>query len=107
MDHVLTGDAFTRMIDTATNFAVGVQFVIDCTPGPGQEVSSVRVRNTALPTLPRNGTESAARAAGELGDLISLYLLSRSTWPGAAAEHGGLDLPNSSLRAAIAELLGG
>jgi glutamate-1-semialdehyde 2,1-aminomutase len=78
LEHVLTDDAFTTMIDTATYFAVGVQSVIDqhALPWSLSQLGARAEYRFANPA-PRNGTESAAGADAELEDLIHLYLLNR------------------------------
>jgi glutamate-1-semialdehyde 2,1-aminomutase len=78
LEHVLTDDAFTTMIDTATHFAVGVQSVIDrhSLPWSLSQLGARAEYRFANPA-PRNGTASAASADPELEDLIHLYLLNR------------------------------
>jgi glutamate-1-semialdehyde 2,1-aminomutase len=78
LEHVLTDDAFAQMIKTATYFAVGVQSVIDqySLPWSLSQLGARAEYRFANPA-PRNGTESAASADGELEDLIHLYLLNR------------------------------
>ena len=78
LEQVLTDDAFAQMIDTATHFAVGVQSVIDryALPWSLSQLGARAEYRFANPA-PRNGTESAASADGELEDLIHLYLLNR------------------------------
>ena len=78
LEHVLTDAAFAQMIDTATYFAVGVQSVIDRHSLPWSlSQLGARVEYRFASPAPRNGTESAASADGELEDLIHLYLLNR------------------------------
>jgi glutamate-1-semialdehyde 2,1-aminomutase len=78
LEHVLTDNAFTQMIDTATYFAGGVQSVIDqfSLPWSLSQLGARAEYRFANPA-PRNGTESAASADGELEDLIHLYLMNR------------------------------
>ena len=78
LEHVLTDDAFVQMIDTATYFAGGVQSVIDqhSLPWSLSQLGARAECRFANPA-PRNGTESAASADGELEDLIHLYLMNR------------------------------
>jgi len=78
LEQVLTDDAFAQMIDTATYFAVGVQSLIDrySLPWSLSQLGARAEYRFANPP-PRNGTESAASADGELEDLIHLYLLNR------------------------------
>jgi glutamate-1-semialdehyde 2,1-aminomutase len=78
LEHVLTDNAFAQMIDTATYFAGGVQSVIDqfSLPWSLSQLGARAEYRFANPA-PRNGTESAASADGELEDLIHLYLMNR------------------------------
>ncbi|MEO8480553.1 MAG: transaminase, partial [Gemmatimonadota bacterium] len=78
LEHVLTDDAFAQMIDTATYFVGGVQGVIDrySLPWSLSQLGARAEYRFASPA-PRNGTESAASADGDLEDLIHLYLLNR------------------------------
>jgi len=78
LEHVLTDRAFAQMIDTATYFTDGVQSVIDrySLPWSVSQLGARAEYRFANPA-PRNGTESAASADGELEDLIHLYLLNR------------------------------
>jgi len=78
LEHVLNDDAFDQMIDTATYFAEGVQSVIDRHSLPwSMSQLGARAEYRFANPAPRNGTESAASADGELEDLIHLYLLNR------------------------------
>ena len=78
LEHVLTDRAFAQMIDTATYFTDGVRSVIDqySLPWSVSQLGARAEYRFANPA-PRNGTESAASADGELEDLIHLYLLNR------------------------------
>jgi Glutamate-1-semialdehyde aminotransferase len=117
LEHVLTDDAFTQMISTATYFAVGVQSVIDqhSLPWSLSQLGARAEYRFANPA-PRNGTESAASADTELEDLIHLYLLNRgiSLTPfhnmalmSPVTTTADVDLHHSVFGAAIGELLGG
>jgi glutamate-1-semialdehyde 2,1-aminomutase len=116
LEHVLTDDAFARMIDTATYFAAGVQSVIDqySLPWSLSQLGARAEYRFASPA-PRNGTQSAASADPELEDLIHLYLLNRGICltpfhnmalmsPVTTTED--VDLHHGVFRGAIAELLG-
>ncbi len=117
LEHVLTDEAFARMIDTATYFAAGVQSVIDrCSLPWSLSQLGARAEYRFANPAPRNGTESAASADGELEDLIHLYLLNRGIMltpfhnmalmsPVTSAPD--IDRHHSVFGAAIAELMGG
>jgi glutamate-1-semialdehyde 2,1-aminomutase len=116
LEHVLTDDAFARMIDTATYFAAGVQSVIDqySLPWSLSQLGARAEYRFASPA-PRNGTESAASADGELEDLIHLYLLNRGilltpfhnmALMSPVTTTADVDLHHTVIRAVIGELLG-
>ncbi|MEU8817035.1 transaminase [Actinoplanes sp. NPDC048796] len=75
---VLTDGAFAGMIDTATAFATGIRKIIE-TSGLPWSVSQLgaRVEYRFADPAPRNGTESAAVADGELEDFLHVYLANR------------------------------
>jgi len=117
LEHVLTDEAFARMIDTATYFAAGVQSVIDrySLPWSLSQLGARAEYRFANPA-PRNGTESAASADGELEDLIHLYLLNRGIMltpfhnmalMSPVTSTPDIDRHHSVFGAAIAELMGG
>ena len=117
LEHVLTDDAFAQMIDTATYFTGGVQSVIDrySLPWSLSQLGARAEYRFANPA-PRNGTESAASADGELEDLIHLYLLNRGialtpfhnmALMSPVTTTADVDLHHDVFGAAIAELLGG
>jgi glutamate-1-semialdehyde 2,1-aminomutase len=117
LEHVLTDDAFAQMIDTATYFVGGVQSVIDqySLPWSLSQLGARAEYRFANPA-PRNGTESAASADGELEDLIHLYLLNRgiSLTPfhnmalmSPVTTTGDVDLHHDIFGSLIAELLAG
>jgi glutamate-1-semialdehyde 2,1-aminomutase len=78
LEHVLTDDAFTGMIDTATVFVDGVQSLIDehHLPWSINQLGARGEYRFAQP-YPRNGTQAAASADGELEDYLHLYLVNR------------------------------
>jgi glutamate-1-semialdehyde 2,1-aminomutase len=117
LEHVLTDDVFAQMIDTATYFAGGVQSVIDQHSLPWSlSQLGARAEYRFADPAPRNGTESAASADGELEDLIHLYLLNRGilltpfhnmALMSPVTSTADVDLHHGVFRSAIAELLGG
>ena len=117
MEHVLTDDAFIRMIDTATYFAAGVQSVIDrhALPWSLSQLGARAEYRFANPA-PRNGTESAGSADAELEDLIHLYLLNRDIMltpfhnmalMSPVTTTADIDLHHGVFGTVIAELMGG
>jgi glutamate-1-semialdehyde 2,1-aminomutase len=117
LEHVLTDAAFGQMIETATYFAAGVQSVIDrySLPWSLSQLGARAEYRFASPT-PRNGTESAASADGELEDLIHLYLLNRGIMltpfhnmalMSPVTTTTDVDLHHGVFEAAIVELIGG
>jgi glutamate-1-semialdehyde 2,1-aminomutase len=117
LQHVLTDEAFVHMIDTATYFAVGVQSVIDRYSLPWSlSQLGARAEYRFADPAPRNGTESAASADGELEDLIHLYLLNRGilltpfhnmALMSPVTTRADVDLHHDVFGALIAELTGG
>ena len=117
LEHVLTDDAFAQMIDTATHFTGGVQSVIDqhSLPWSLSQLGARAEYRFANPA-PRNGTESAASADGELEDLIHLYLLNRGilltpfhnmALMSPVTTNADVDAHHVVFGALIAELVGG
>jgi glutamate-1-semialdehyde 2,1-aminomutase len=117
LEQVLTDDAFTGMISTATYFTRGVQSVIDqySLPWSLSQLGARAEYRFASPA-PRNGTESAASADAELEDLIHLYLLNRGicltpfhnmALMSPVTSTADVDLHHGVFRAAIGELTGG
>src|SRR5450631_1078046 len=117
LEQVLTDDAFTQMIQTATYFAGGVQSVIDqySLPWSLSQLGARAEYRFASPA-PRNGTQSAASADAELEDLIHLYLLNRGialtpfhnmALMSPVTSMADVDLHHSVFGAAIAEITGG
>ncbi|MBU2665367.1 aminotransferase class III-fold pyridoxal phosphate-dependent enzyme [Actinoplanes bogorensis] len=78
LEHVLTEPAFDSMIATATAFAGGLRKIIEGYALPWS-VSRLgaRVEYRFADPAPRNGTESAAAADGELEDFLHTYLANR------------------------------
>ncbi len=78
LEHVLTDEAFARMIDIASRFAAGVQATID-RHGLPWSVSRLgaRVEYRFATPAPRTGTASAASADPELEDFLHVYLANR------------------------------
>jgi len=78
LEHVLTDEAFAGMIDTATSFTDGVQQLIaeNGLPWAINQLGARAEYRFATP-YPRNGTEAAASADGELEDYLHLYLANR------------------------------
>jgi len=117
LEHVLTDEAFVQMIDTATYFAVGVQSVIDrYSLHWSLSQLGARAEYRFANPAPRNGTESAASADGELEDLIHLFLLNRGVMltpfhnmalMSPVTTRAGVDLHHEVFGALIAELVGG
>ena len=78
LEEVLTDDAFDGMIDTATGFTTGVQKLIDDHELPWAiNQLGARAEYRFANPYPRNGTEAAASADGELEDYLHLYLANR------------------------------
>jgi glutamate-1-semialdehyde 2,1-aminomutase len=78
LEHVLTDEAFERMIALSGRFTAGVQHVIDTHELPwsvSQLGARTEYRFTTPP--PSNGTESHAAGDGELEDYLHVYLANR------------------------------
>ena len=78
LEHVLTDDAFARMVALATQFTGGVQDTID-RASLSWSVSQLGARTEyrfASPA-PRDGTASAAAGDGDLEEFLHLYLANR------------------------------
>ncbi|MFC7529885.1 transaminase [Actinoplanes sp. GCM10030250] len=78
LEEVLTDAAFTRMTETASGFADQINKIIQGYALPWS-VSRLgaRVEYRFADPAPRNGTESAAGADGELEDFLHVYLANR------------------------------
>ena len=78
LEHVLTEDAFARMIRLGERFEEGVQGVIDDLGLPWH-ITRLGCRTEYLfqPERPRNGSEAAARIDQELDRFMHLYALNR------------------------------
>ncbi len=78
LEHVLTDEAFTHMIDTATYFTDGVDALFDQydLPWAINQLGARAEYRFARP-YPLNGTAAAEAADGELEDMIHLYLANR------------------------------
>jgi glutamate-1-semialdehyde 2,1-aminomutase len=78
LDHVLTEEAFTRMIALAERWAAGVQGVIDEHRVPWHVTRlGCRAEYWTCFDPPRNGGEAAAAADPDLSRLLHLYALNR------------------------------
>ena len=78
LEHVLTDEAFQRMIELAGRFTAGVKHVIDSYELPwsvSQLGARTEYRFTSPPPL--NGTESHAATDAELEDYLHVYLANR------------------------------
>jgi glutamate-1-semialdehyde 2,1-aminomutase len=117
LENVLTDGAFGQMIETATYFAAGVQSVMDRYSLPWSlSQLGARAEYRFVNPAPRNGTESAASADGELEDLIHLYLLNRGIMltpfhnmalMSPVTTRADVDLHHGVFEAVVAELMGG
>ena len=78
LGHVLTDEAFARMIDVGARFEEGVRGVIDERELPWHVVRlGCRVEYLFRPDAARNGAEAFLGQDGELDPFIHLYLLNR------------------------------
>ncbi len=78
LGEVLTDDAFATMIDTATTFTTGVQTLFDAHALPWSiNQLGARAEYRFASPYPRNGTDAAGAADGELEDYLHLYLANR------------------------------
>jgi glutamate-1-semialdehyde 2,1-aminomutase len=78
LEHVLTDDAFARMVDLATRFTMGVQETIQ-RAGLAWSVSQLGARTEyrfASPA-PRDGSSAAAAGDSDLEEFLHLYLANR------------------------------
>ena len=78
LEHVLTDEAFERMIELATRFTNGVQDAIDAHDLPWSVTQlGARAEYRFASPAPRTGSESAAAADRELEDYLHAYLANR------------------------------
>jgi glutamate-1-semialdehyde 2,1-aminomutase len=78
LEHVLTDEAFDRMIALATRFTAGVQDAIDTHDLPWSVTQlGARAEYRFASPAPRTGSESAAAADKELEDFLHSYLANR------------------------------
>jgi glutamate-1-semialdehyde 2,1-aminomutase len=78
LEHVLTDDAFARMIKLAERFTRGVKEIIDRHHLPWTVTRlGARAEYRFTPTPARNGGESNAAADPELDDFLHVYLANR------------------------------
>jgi glutamate-1-semialdehyde aminotransferase len=78
LEHVLTDEAFERMIALATRWTAGVQGVIDATGVPWHVTRlGARAEYHFMPDAPRTGSEQAAHADFELERLLHLWAMNR------------------------------
>lgn len=78
LQHVITREAFDRMIPLAARFARGVEDTIRREGLPWHVVRlGARVEYRFCPKVPRNGAEAAAGKDRELDQLMHLYALNR------------------------------
>ncbi len=78
LEHVLTDEAFTHMIDLATRFTAGVQAGIDRAglPWSVQQLGARSEYRFAAPA-PRTGSASAAAADEDLEEYLHLFMANR------------------------------
>jgi glutamate-1-semialdehyde 2,1-aminomutase len=78
LEHVLTEEAFDRMVSSAERFERGVQGVIDAFAVPWHVARlGCRVEYKFRPTPPRNGSEAAAAEDPGLDRFLHLFALNR------------------------------
>jgi glutamate-1-semialdehyde 2,1-aminomutase len=78
LEHVLTEDAFARMIELATRYTEGVQRMLDEHRVPWVIVQlGARAEYRFCPEVPRSGGQSRAAQDAELDELMHLYMLNR------------------------------
>jgi glutamate-1-semialdehyde 2,1-aminomutase len=78
LEHVLTEEAFGRMVDLATTFTAGVQHTIDRTGVPWS-VSRLgaRAEYRFVSPAPRDGSSSAAAGDDDLDEYLHLFMANR------------------------------
>jgi glutamate-1-semialdehyde 2,1-aminomutase len=78
LEHVLTEDAFVKMIDLATYFTDGVNELFDKYDLPWAiNQLGTRAEYRFAKPYPKNGTAAFESADGELEDFLHLYLANR------------------------------
>ena len=78
LEHVLTAEAFDRMIGLADRFTAGVHGAIDAAEAPWCVVQlGARAEYRFCPTPPRDGGEAAAAADDELDAYLHLFTMNR------------------------------
>jgi len=78
LEHVLTEEAFDRMIGLGQRFTDGVQGTIDARDAPWHITRlGCRAEYLFQPDRPRNGSEAAANADDDLDAFMHLYMLNR------------------------------
>ncbi|MEN9713854.1 MAG: hypothetical protein RLZZ164_518, partial [Actinomycetota bacterium] len=116
LEHVLTKDAFTEMIELATYFTDGVNALFDKyqLPWSINQLGSRAEYRFAKP-YPINGTDAYNSADAELEDFLHLYLANRGilltpfhnmALMCPTTTKGDVDQHQQVFEAAIAELLG-
>jgi glutamate-1-semialdehyde 2,1-aminomutase len=78
LEHVLTEDAFTQMIQRASRFTDGVRSVLEITGVPWSVAQlGARAEYRFTSPAPRTGSASAAASDEELDEYLHLYLANR------------------------------
>jgi glutamate-1-semialdehyde 2,1-aminomutase len=78
LEHVLTDDAFERMVDLATTFADGVQTTLDRTGVPWSITRlGARAEYRFTSPAPRDGSSSAAAGDDALDEYLHLFMANR------------------------------
>ena len=117
LERVLTEEAFARMIAHAERLVGGVQEVLDTRQVPWHVVQlGARAEYRFCPTMPRNGSESAAAHDSQLDTYMHCYLLNRDvlttpfhnmTLMSPATTQRDVDRHTEVFAAAVDDLLGG
>jgi glutamate-1-semialdehyde 2,1-aminomutase len=116
LEHVLTEEAFARMSALAERLVGGVQEVLNTRRVPWHIVRlGARAEYRFCPTMPRNGSESAAAHDGQLDTYMHCYLMNRDvlttpfhnmTLMSPATSRDDVDHHTEVFAAAVDELLG-
>lgn len=78
LEHVMTAEAYDRMIALASRLADGVRTAIDGAGLPWHVTQlGARIEYMFSPTVPRNGSEARAARDGALEALLHLYFMNR------------------------------